>query len=292
MPNTRPDLAAAAAKADILVEALPYLRAFRDKLFIIKYGGSALGDPTLRRGLLQDLAFLSLVGIRPVLVHGGGSDISQRMASAGLKARFVDGLRVTDAAALEIVTEALRSLNRALVKELIALGGRAVGLAHTAKTPLVARRLTLKGHDLGFVGEIVEVQAAPVLAATKRGGIPVIWPLGKDRTGQLLNINADHAAADLAAALHAEKLVLVTDVQGIQRRPGIAETLIPHVTVRDVETLIKDGVIVQGMIPKAKACVHALTHGVRKTHMIDIAIPHGLLLEIFTDRGIGTEIVK
>ena len=289
---TQDHVTAASAKAEILVEALPYLQAFRDKVLVIKYGGSALGDPALRRGILQDLAFLSLVGIRPVLVHGGGPDISQRMATAGLKAQFVDGLRVTDAATLDIVADALQTLNRTLVKELIALGGRAVGLANAAKTPLLAKKLLVKGHDLGFVGEITDVQAAPVLSATRRGSIPVVWPLGKDRTGQLYNINADQAAADLASALHAEKLVLVTDVQGIQRQPGAADTLIPHVTAREVDALIKDGVIVKGMIPKAKACVHALKQGVRKTHMIDIKIPHGLLLEIFTDRGIGTEIVK
>lgn len=285
-------LTEASAKADVLVEALPYLQAFREKVFVIKYGGSALGDPTLRRGLLQDLVFMSVIGIRPVLVHGGGPDISQRMAAAGQEARFVDGLRVTDAETLHIVVEALQALNRTLVKELIALGGRAVGLAHAAKTPLTAKRLTIRGQDLGFVGEITAVHPTPVLAAGRRGVIPVIWPLGKDRAGQLYNINADQAAADLAAALHAEKLVLVTDVRGILKQPGSADSLIPSVTGREVDALIEQGVVVKGMIPKARACVHALKYGVRKTHMVDIKVPHGLLLEIFTDRGIGTEIVK
>jgi len=282
----------ASAKADVLVEALPYLQAFREKVFVIKYGGSALGDPALRRGLLQDLVFMSVVGIRPVLVHGGGSDISQRMAAAGQEARFVDGLRVTDAETLHVVVEALQGLNRTLVKELIALGGRAVGLAHTAKTPLTAKRLTIRGQDLGFVGEIIAVHPAPVLSAARRGVIPVVWPLGKDRAGRLYNINADQAAADLAAALHAEKLVLVTDVRGILRQPGSVESLIPSVTVREVDALIAEGVVVKGMIPKARACVHALKHGVRKTHIVDIKVPHGLLLEIFTDRGVGTEIIN
>ncbi|OGX40423.1 MAG: acetylglutamate kinase [Omnitrophica WOR_2 bacterium RIFCSPHIGHO2_02_FULL_68_15] len=289
MPNTLPE---ASAKADILVEALPYLQAFRGKVVVVKSGGSALGDPALRRGLLRDLVFLSVAGIRPVLVHGGGPDISQRMAAAGRQARFVDGLRVTDAETLHIVVEALQELNRTIVKELISFGGRAVGLAHAAKTPLIAKRLMVRGQDLGYVGEIVEVHPTSVLAATRRGAIPVVWPLGKDRTGQLYNINADQAAADLAAALHAEKLVLVTDVRGILRQPGDADSLVLSVTIPEVDAMIQEGIVVKGMIPKARACVHALKHGVRKTHMVDIKVQHALLLEIFTDRGIGTEILK
>lgn len=289
---TEQHIETATAKAGVLLEALPYLQAFRDKVFVIKYGGSALGDAALRRGILQDLVFLSLVGIRPVLVHGGGPDISQRMAALGQKARFVEGLRVTDADTLRVVTDALAELNHHLVKELKALGGRAAGFAGAARTVLEAKRLTLKGHDLGFVGEIVAAHPQPVLRAARRGTIPVVWPLGKDRGRQLYNINADQAAADLAGALGAEKLVLVTDVRGILRRQDHHETLIPTVTAVEVETLVAEGVVVKGMIPKARACVHALKTGVRKTHMIDIKIPHGLLLEIFTDRGIGTEIVQ
>ena len=285
-------LQAATTKADVLLEALPYLRAFREKVFVIKYGGSALGDPRLRRGILQDLAFLSLVGIRPVLVHGGGPDISQRMAASGLKARFVEGLRVTDAATLKIVAESLAELNHRLVREIHAVGGHARGFSGPAATPLVAKRMTIHGHDLGFVGEIVQVHSARIVSTAKRGQIAVVWPLGKDRTGQLYNINADQAAAELASGLKAEKLVLVTDVRGILRRQDDDATLIPSVAVREVEALIGHGTIVHGMIPKARACVHALKHGVRKTHMIDIKIPHGLLLEIFTDRGIGTEITR
>ena len=199
---------------------------------------------------------------------------------------------MTDAETLHIVVEALQELNRTIVKELISFGGRAVGLAHAAKTPLIAKRLMVRGQDLGYVGEIVEVHPTSVLAATRRGAIPVVWPLGKDRTGQLYNINADQAAADLAAALHAEKLVLVTDVRGILRQPGDADSLVLSVTIPEVDAMIQEGIVVKGMIPKARACVHALKHGVRKTHMVDIKVQHALLLEIFTDRGIGTEILK
>ena len=298
MPNTRreitldPHLRTATTKADVLVEALPYLKTFRERIFVIKYGGSALGDLHLRRGILQDIVFLSLIGIRPVLVHGGGPDISKRMASLGREARFIDGLRVTDAETLRIVASSLRRLNQLLVRELRGLGGRALGLSSVAETPLITRRMTVRGHDLGFVGEIIEVHPAAVLAATRRSMIAVVWPLGKGADGQLYNVNADQASAELAGALRAEKLVLVTDVRGILRQQTSEDSLIPSVSVHEVDALIERGVIIKGMIPKAKACVHALRHGVKKTHMIDIKIPHGLLLEIFTDRGIGTEIVR
>ena len=294
MPSTPPDLGldahllTASSKAGVLLEALPYLRAFREKIFVIKYGGSALGDPALRRRILQDIVFLSLVGIRPVLVHGGGPDISQRMARQGQAARFVEGLRVTDEATLRIVATSLQQLNHRLVRELRALGGRPVGFAARGPALLQTRPMTIRGHDLGYVGTIVAAHPQPVLHALRQGQIPVVWPLGRGHDHHLYNVNADQAAADLAGALTAEKLVLVTDVRGILR----AGTLVPSVTARQVETLVGRGVITKGMIPKARACVHALGRGVRKTHMIDIKIPHGLLLELFTDRGIGTEITR
>ena len=293
MPNTPRDLTAATAKAGVLLEALPYLRAFREKVFVIKYGGSALGDPHLRRGILQDIVFLSLVGIRPILVHGGGPEISQRMAASGRPARFVEGLRVTDAATLQIVAAALQQLNRLLVRELRALGGRAIGLATAGRSVLSVKPMVIRGHSLGYVGEITVVHPTPMLQAIRRGIIPVVWPLGVGRDRHLYNVNADQAAAELAATLKAEKLVLVTDVRGISQHPDRgADTILPTVTAQAVERLIAEGVIVTGMIPKTRASVRALRAGVRKIHMIDIKIPHGLLLEIFTDRGIGTEIVK
>ena len=294
MPSTprelalEPHLITATEKARVLLEALPYLRSFRDTTFVIKYGGSALGDPHLRRGILQDIVLLSVVGIRPVLVHGGGPDISRRMADRGRQARFVDGLRVTDAETLRIVASSLQRLNRLLTRELQQLGGRASGFATPLRSPLVARRLTVRGHDLGYVGDIVAVHPHGLQAPLRRGIIPVVWPLARGRHGQLYNVNADEAAAELAGALKAEKLVLVTDVRGILRQG----TLVPSVTVRQVDRLVASGVIIKGMIPKARACVEALRAGVKKTHMIDIKITHGLLLEIFTDKGIGTEIIR
>lgn len=274
------------------MEALPYLKAFREKIFVIKYGGSALGDPALRQGILRDVVFLSLAGVRPILVHGGGPDISRRMASRGRQAHFVDGLRVTDAGTLCIVAQELKRLNRLLVAQIRALGGQALGLASHARTILKARRATVRGQDVGFVGEIVGVRPQPILAAVRRGAIPVVWPLGLGPNRQLYNVNADRAAAELAGALKAEKLVLVTDVRGILRHDSDGVHLIPTVKANEVERLVTQGVIAQGMIPKARACVQALNTGVHKTHMVDVKIPHVLLLEIFTDRGIGTEIVK
>jgi len=278
-------------KANHLLEALPYLKAFRGKTFVVKYGGSALSDPAKRRTILKDIAFLSVSGIRPVLVHGGGPEISRRMSGKGKPPRFVQGLRVTDAATLKLVVKALTSVNQMLVKELRSFGARAQGLIGSEGGLIRAEPHTIPGETLGFVGTVTGVNTGPVQRLLALGVIPVVVPVGASWNQQLYNINADEAAAALAAALKAEKFMLVTDVPGVLRKPGNAGTLIPTVTVKSAAALIRQGIISGGMIPKTKACIHALEGGVRKTHMIDVAVPHGLLLEIFTDRGIGTEIV-
>ena len=283
----------AARKADILLEALPYLQAFRGKTFVIKYGGSVLSDTQRRRALLQDIVFLSVAGIRPVLVHGGGAEISKQMAKQGKAARFVQGLRVTDAATLKLVTRSLTQVNRMLVSELKELGARAQGLLGFDGGLIRAEKYRSPGEDdLGFVGMVTGVNGGPVQRLLVLGVIPVVVPLGAGWDHQMYNINADEAASALAAALKAEKFVLVTDVPGVLRKPGKRESLIPTLTIRKAERLIHQKVVSSGMIPKTRACIGALRGGVKKTHMIDISIPHGLLLEIFTDRGIGTEIVK
>ncbi|MDO8730429.1 MAG: acetylglutamate kinase [Candidatus Omnitrophota bacterium] len=284
--------AKAVKKADVLLEALPYLQAFRGKTFVIKYGGSALSDPTLRRAVLQDVAFLSVAGIRPVLVHGGGPEISQQMAKRGKPARFIQGLRVTDRATLRLVIQALSRVNKKLVAEIQSLGARAQGSRGWENGLIRAEKYSIPGADLGYVGMVTGVNTGPVQRLLSLGVIPVVIPVGAGWDNQAYNVNADEAAAALAAALKAEKFVLVTDVPGILLRRNSPHSLLSHVTVSKALGLIRKGVIAGGMIPKTKACISALKGGVKKTHMVDVAVPHGLLLEIFTDLGIGTEIVR
>lgn len=300
MPSTQPDLrvrtdipADLIRKADLLLEALPYLQAFRGKSFVIKVGGSALFDPARRRMTLQDIAFLSVAGIRPVLVHGAGPEISRRMSRRGTAPRFVQGLRVTDAATLKLVIQSLIAVNRMLVKELRSFGARAQNLLGFEGGLFRAEPFSMPGEDLGFVGKVVSVHAGAVQRLLVLGVIPVVVPVGSGWNGQRYNINADEAAAALATALKAEKFVLVTDVAGVlDSRRKSSPRLISTLTIQEAKRLIQAGVIQAGMIPKSTACIHALQGGVRKTHMVDVAIPHGLLLEIFTDKGIGTEIVR
>lgn len=275
-----------------MLEALPYFQAFRGKTFVIKYGGSALSDPERRRAVLQDIVFLSVAGIRPVLVHGGGPEISQQMAKLGKPAKFIQGLRVTDSATLKVVVKALGEVNKKLVAEIQSLGARSQGLAGWEAGLIRAEKYNVPEGDLGFVGMVTGVNTGPVQRLLALGVIPVVIPVGAGWDKQAYNINADEAASALAAALRAEKFVLVTDVPGILVKQDKPSSLLSHVTVDKALGLIKKKVISGGMIPKTKACIEALKGGVRKTHMIDVEVPHGLLLEIFTDKGIGTEIVR
>ena len=277
-------------KADVLLEALPYLQAFRGKSFVIKYGGSILSDERKRRAVLQDIVFLSTAGIRPVLVHGGGPEISRQMARQGKSPRFVQGLRVTDAGTLKTVIQALRRVNRMLVSELRALGGRAQGLIGCESGLIRAEPYLIAGEELGFVGKVVGVNGGPIQRLLALGVIPVIIPVGVSWDHQAYNVNADEAAAALAAGLKSEKFVLMTDVPGILARVHDHRSLLSTANIRQIRNLIAKSAISGGMVPKARACIHAVQGSVRKTHIIDAGIPHALLLEIFTDRGIGTEI--
>ena len=276
-------------KADILIEALPYIQAFRGKAIVVKYGGSALSDSQVVRGILQDLVFLSSVGLRPVLLHGGGPEISRRMASGGRAAMFVGGMRVTDGATIRIVNDALTDVNRQLVQSIQALHGRARGLV--ARDRIIEAQPHPHTNVLGFVGVPKTVRVGTMHRLFATGTIPVLSPIGSAR-GRLYNINADDAASVVAANLKAEKLVLLTNVRGILRQPGDASTLIPTLSVKEAKLLLDRRVIQEGMIPKVNACVAALRGGVKKTHIIDASMPHALLLEIFTKTGIGTEIVR
>lgn len=278
-------------KADVLIEALPYIRQFRGRTFVIKYGGSILGEETIRRGVLQDIVFLSFMGIQTVLVHGGGPNISDKMRRLGIKTEFVDGMRVTDAATLAIVEEELDELNALIVDEVAAIGATVLGVAGHDCGIIKAQKIA-SSVDMGFVGSVCGIDTAAIAGDLQKSSVVVISPMGKDAAGVVYNINADEAASHIAGALGAEKFVLLTNVKGVMRNPDDADSLIASLRLGDIKTLIAEGVIQSGMIPKVNACIEALERGVKKTHIIDARISHGLLLEIFTDQGVGTEIVK
>jgi len=278
-------------KAEVLIEALPYIKKFHKKIIVIKYGGSILGEEKIRKGVLEDIVFLSFMGLRPVLVHGGGPNISERMRLTGKKTEFVEGMRVTDEETLTVVEEELKELNDTLVKEISELGAKAIGLNGKDKNIIQVEKKKTK-IDLGLVGNIVGIDNQPILEELKKDRIVVILPMGKGKDKLAYNVNADEAAASIASGLEAEKLVLLTNVKGVMRNPDDQHSFLSTLTIKEAEGLLENNIIQQGMIPKIIACIHALSKGVKKTHIIDARTPHGLLLEIFTDQGIGTEIIK
>ena len=278
-------------KAQVLIEALPYIKRFHKKIIVIKYGGSILDSFDIRRGVLEDIVFLNYMGLRPVLVHGAGPRISERMRSAGKKTEFVDGMRVTDFETIKIVQEELEKLNAIIVREITELGAKAAGINTKNKNVLLVEKKKA-AVDLGLVGDIVKVNSRPILDGLQEEAIAVVVPLGRGGDKKIYNCNADEAAASIAGSLQAEKLVLLTNVKGIMRNPQEEHSFISSLTVSEARDLIKSNIIQQGMIPKVEACIDALHSGVKKTHIIDARIQHSLLLEIFTDRGIGTEIIK
>jgi len=278
-------------KAEVLIEALPYIKKFHKKIIVIKYGGSILSEEKIRKGVLEDIVFLNFMGLRPVLVHGGGPNISERMRTSGKKTEFVDGMRVTDDDTLVLVEEELQKLNRIIVEEISELGAKAIGLDGSDKQLIQTEKKKAK-IDLGLVGHIVQIDTQPILDELKKDKVVVILPMGKGKDKKAYNVNADEAASAISVALQAEKLVLLTNVKGIMRNPEDPNSFLSTITAEETDGLIKDNVIQQGMIPKVWACINALDNGVKKTHIIDARTPHALLLEIFTDTGIGTEIVR
>jgi acetylglutamate kinase len=278
-------------KADVLIEALPYIKKFHKKIVVIKYGGSILGDEKMRKGILEDMVFLNFMGLRPVLVHGGGPNISERMRASGKKAEFVDGMRVTDEDTIIVVEEELKKLNDIIVAEITELGADAVGLNGRDKKIIQVEKKKTE-IDLGLVGQITQINTEPILEDLRSDNIVVVLPMGIGQDKKAYNVNADEAAAGIAAALKAEKLVLLTNVKGIMRNSDDPNSFLSTLTIEEARGLMQENVIQQGMVPKVVACINALDSGVKKTHVIDARIPHGLLLEIFTDQGIGTEIVK
>jgi len=276
-------------KADILIEAIPYINAFRRKVFVIKYGGSILDNDTIRRNVLEDIVFLSYVGIRTILVHGGGPHITARMKEAGLKNEFHEGIRVTDKKTLEIVKEELTKLNEKIVKEIKELKGDVTGLKGNDNIIHVEKKKASR--DLGFVGTITNIDKKALDVHLKKEYITVISPMGISTNKVPHNVNADEVAAAIANSMEAEKLVLLTNVQGVMRDPNDPKSLISSLTVKEVNDLIKSKVIDGGMIPKVNSCIEAINAGVKKTHIVDARIQHALLLEFFTDKGIGTQII-
>ena len=286
------------SKADVLLEALPYLLRFRGETFVVKYGGSFMDspDPAVRAGVARDIVFLAAAGILPVVVHGGGKAITRAMERAGLKARFIQGLRVTDEATMKVVERVLsREINSEVVAAINQLGGKAGGFS--GSDIFTARKLWPQDaagakRDAGFLGEAAAVKTAPLRACMRRGLTPVCSPTARGRDGRLYNCNADDAAARMAIALRACRLIFMSDVPGVLRDPGDASTVIPRLRAGEARALKKSGIIDKGMIPKVDAALAALGAGVRKVSFVDGRVPHAILLEIFTRKGIGTELIQ
>jgi len=292
-------------KAVALVEASQYIRRFRDKIVVVKVGGSVQEDPDKLRSMMGDIAFMSAVGMRPVIVHGGGKAITAAMEEAGLQARFVQGRRYTDRATLEIAERVLvNQANREIIEHLTEAGSQAIGLHSMGSCVLFAERIMLPDRDnggartvdVGYVGEVAEVNTVLLEALCEDGFIPVIAPVAVCRNASpegvwKLNVNADTAAGKVAAALRAEKLLMISDTHGIRTDPANPQSYASTLTRAEIERLVETGVIGEGMLPKVEACLMALEAGVPKAHIIDGRIPHSALLEIYTDDGIGTQIV-
>ncbi|HEZ7990254.1 MAG TPA: acetylglutamate kinase [Ruminococcus sp.] len=280
-------------KSQILIDALPYIQKYNNKILVIKYGGNAMTNDELKDAVMNDIVLLSLVGIKVVLVHGGGPEINDMLKRLGIESRFVNGLRYTDDATIEVVKMVLSGkVNKELVQLLAQHKGNAVGLCGIDGGMLIAeKKKTDDGQDLGWVGEITKVNTKPILDALDNGNVPVIATVATDENGNTYNINADTAAAQIAAELGAENLILMTDIAGLLRDKDDPSTLIPKVNVSEVPFLKRQGIISGGMIPKIDCCVEAVRRGVNKTVIIDGRVPHSILIEILSNEGIGTQFV-
>jgi len=284
-------------KASVLVEALAYIQRFVNKIVVVKFGGSVMDDERAMADILTDVVFMNTVGMKPVIVHGGGKAINSAMEKSGLEVQFVQGRRYTDQRTLTVVEHVLcTDINRSIVSTIETFGSSAMGLHTLTSGVLFGEKLFLEEDgrkiDLGFVGKVTSVNAKLLDLLCQADTIPVIAPLSRDKTGAKLNCNADTAAGEVAAALRAEKLVVVSDTHGIRRDPKDPASLLPQLTEAEIRDMIADGTISSGMLPKVEACLRALDGGVARTHIIDGKIPHALLLEIFSDAGVGTVIHK
>lgn len=278
-------------RAQVLIDALPYIQKYNNKIVVVKYGGNAMTNKELKQAVMNDIVLLSLVGVKVVLVHGGGPEISDMLKKLNIESKFIGGLRYTDEATIDVVKMVLSGkVNKELVNLLTRTRGKALGLCGIDGQMLTAeRKLGPNGEDLGFVGDIVKVNEAPILDALDNGYIPVIATVATDEFGQAYNVNADTAAARIAAQLRAENLILMTDIAGLLRNKDDPSTLIPFVNVSEVPFLKRKGIISGGMIPKIDCCVEAVRRGVKKTAIIDGRIPHSILIETLSNEGIGTQ---
>ena len=280
-------------KANVLIEALPYIREFNRKIIVIKYGGSAMIDESLMQHVIEDAVLLKLVGFKPVLVHGGGKEISKWVGKVGLETQFIEGLRVTDAETMELVEMVLGRINKDLVAKVQKLGVKAAGISGKDGGLLtVERKYASDGSDIGYVGQVKSVDVKIIQDLLDNDFLPIIFPVGMDDEFNTYNINADEAAGDIAKALKAEKLVFLSDVEGIRRDPEDPESVISEIYIDEALGLIESGVISGGMIPKVNNCIEAIENGVSRVHIMDGRIPHSLLLEIFTNKGIGTAVLS
>ena len=279
------------SKAEVLIEALPYIQKFNRKIIVVKYGGSAMVDEELKKKVIEDVVLLKLVGFKPIIVHGGGKEISKWVDKVGMETHFVNGLRVTDVPTMEIAEMVLNRVNKNLVSLVQNLGVEACGISGKDGEILKVTKKLSNGEDIGFVGEVKEVNPKLILDLIENDFLPVICPVGTDENGNSYNVNADDAACAIAKAVKAEKLAFLTDIEGVYRDKDDPGTLISELDLEEAHELIKDGYIGGGMLPKLNNCIDAIENGVSRVHILDGRIAHCLLLEIFTNRGIGTAIL-
>ena len=280
------------SKAEVLIEALPYIQKFNRKIIVVKYGGSAMVDEELKKKVIEDVVLLKLVGFKPIIVHGGGKEISRWVDKVGMETKFINGLRVTDEATMEIAEMVLNKVNKSLVNLIQGLGVKAVGISGKDGGMLKVEKKLSNGEDIGFVGEIKNVDAKVIHTLLENDFLPVICPIGVDDDNNTYNINADDAACAIAKAVQAEKLAFLTDIEGVDKDKDDPSTLISELEIDDADELINSGFIGGGMLPKLNNCIDAIKNGVSRVHIMDGRMPHCLLLEIFTNKGVGTAILK
>ncbi len=279
-------------KAEVLIEALPYIQKFNRKIIVVKYGGSAMVDEDLKRRVIQDVTLLKLVGFKPIIVHGGGKEINHMLKRLGKESEFKNGLRVTDEETMEVAEMVLGKVNKSLVQLVESLGVRAIGVSGKDGALLKVKKKYANGEDIGFVGEVTDVNGQILLDLIEKDFLPIVCPIGLDDEYNTYNINADDAACAIAQAMKVEKLAFLTDIEGVYKDPKDPSTLISELAISEAEKLMEEGYIGGGMLPKLQNCIDAINSGVSRVHILDGRIPHCLLLEIFTKKGIGTAILK